>query len=72
MNKLDSFHGKKPTDTTREWNSQPQKDHFKFRSSPPKTSPVVSDITGKFNHHAIDNCDVEVQYSEFPFEFNFE
>ena len=44
------------------------------RPPPPKkkTSPVVSDIMGRLNHHAIDNGDVDVHPSEFPFEYNSE
>ena len=38
----------------------------------PKTSPAVLYIMGRLNHHAIDNCDVEVNPSEFPVEFNYE
>ena len=29
---------------------------------------MVSDITGRLNHHVIDNGDVEVHPSEYPFE----
>ena len=42
--------------------------HLKYQTSPPKTSPVVSAILGRLNHHVIDNCDVEVYPSEYPFE----
>ena len=59
-NKLNALHGDEPTDAPREWNIQPTEAHFKYRTSPPKTSPVVSDITGRLYHHAIDNGDVEV------------
>ena len=41
-------------------------------TSPPKTSPVVSAIVGILNHHAIDNGDVEVHPSDFPFGSNSE
>ena len=39
---------------------------------PPNTSPVVSDIMGRLNHHYIDNGDVEVQPSEFLVKSNSE
>ena len=39
---------------------------------PPKTNRVVSAIMGKLNHHAIDNGDVEVHPSEYPFASNSE
>ena len=41
-------------------------------TSPPKTINVVSAITGRLNHHAIDNGDVEVYPSEFSIESNYE
>ena len=70
MNQTNVFHGDEPTETPRERNRQPQSDHFKSRTSPPKTSPLVSYIIGRLNHHSIDNGDIEVHPSEFPFEFN--
>ena len=33
---------------------------------------MISDITGRLNHHSIDNSDVNVPTSEFPFESNSE
>ena len=60
MNQLKALHGEEPTDPPREWKSQTPEGHFKPRTYPPKTSPVVSDIIGRLNHHAIDNGDVEV------------
>ena len=33
---------------------------------------MVLDITGRINHHAIDNGDVEVHPSEYPFEYTSE
>ena len=30
---------------------------------------MVLDITGRLNHHSIDNGDVEVYPSEYPFEY---
>ena len=66
MNQFNTLHGYEPTDTPRDWNSQPPSDHFKSRTSPPKTTPVVSDIMVRLNNHAIDNGDVEVHPSDFP------
>ena len=49
-------------------NSQLRAVHFKYRTSPPKTSPVVLAIMGRLHHHAIDNGDVEFHTSEYSFE----
>ena len=72
MNKCNVLHDDKPTDTPRECNSQPPASHFKYVTSLPKTVLVVSAITGRLNHRAIDNGDVEVHPSEFTFESNYE
>ena len=61
---------KKPTYPPREWNIQPPEDHFKYSTSPPKTSPVVPDIVERLNHRVIDNGGVEDRPSEFPVESN--
>ena len=71
-NQLKSLYGEEPNKPPREWNIQPQADHFKSRTSPTNTRPVVSSIMGRINHHAIDNGDVEVHSSHFPVEFNSE
>ena len=60
MNQFNDLHGDEPTDTPGYCNIQPLAYHFKYRTSPPKTSTVVSYITGRLNNHAIDNGDVEV------------
>ena len=60
MNNFNALHGDEPTETTREWNSQPKAAHFKPITSPPNTSTVVSDIMGRLNQHAIDIGDAEV------------
>ena len=60
MNQFNSLHGYEKTDPPIEWNSQPSVAHLKYRTSPPKNSPVFSDIMGRLNHHDIDNVDVEV------------
>ena len=72
INQFDAFHGYKPTDTPIDWNRKPPEAHFKHLNSNPKTSPVVSAITGRLNHNVIDNGDVEVHSSEFPAESNSE
>ena len=59
-----------PTETPRECNNQPPAAHFKYIDYTPKTSPLVSAIMGRLNHHTIDNGDVEVQPLEFPVESN--
>ena len=60
INQFNALHGDEPIDSPIEWNSQPPAANVKYRTSPPKTSPVVSVIMGRLNHHAIDNSDVEV------------
>ena len=67
MKKLNDLHGDKPTGPPIDWNRQTPEAHFKSRTSTPKTIPVVSAVTGRLNYHTIDNGDVEVQTSEFPF-----
>ena len=70
MNEFNALHGDEQTEPLREWNIQPLSDNFKSRNSPPKTSPMVSAITGRLNHHAIDNGDDEFHPSDFPAESN--
>ena len=72
MNQFNALNWDEPNDPQREWNSQPTSDQFKSRTSPPKTSPVVSAITGTLNNHAIDIGGVEVHPSDFPLESNTE
>ena len=60
MNQFNALHGDEPTDTSRKRNKQFPSVLFKYRTSSTKTSPVVSDIMGRLNHHAVDNGGVEV------------
>ena len=39
------------------------------RSSPSRTNPVIADIMGRLNHHAINNGDIA---SDFPVESNYD
>ena len=66
MNKFNTLHDDKLIDPPRDWTSQPPSAHFKYMTSTPKTSPLISAVMGRLNHHYIDNGDVEVQPSEFP------
>ena len=68
-NQFNALHGDKPKEPPREWNRQPPEDHFKSRSYPSRTNPVVSAIMGKLNHHAIDNGDIN---SELPVEYSYD
>ena len=70
MNQFNNLHGDEATDTLREWTIKPLAAHLKSRTSPTKTNPVFSAITGILNHNSIDNGDVEVHPSEFPVESN--
>ena len=72
MNQFNALHFEEPDEPTIQWNSQPPAAHFKSRTSPTKTIPTVSDITGRLNHHATDNGDVKVHPSEFLVESNSE
>ena len=54
INQSNTIHGEEKNDPLREWNIQPPAAHFKFSNSPTKTSPVVSDIMVRLNHHTID------------------
>ena len=58
MNQYNTFRGDEATEPPREWNIQPAEAHLISSTSPPKTSPVVSDIIGIPNNHAIANVDV--------------
>ena len=69
MNQFNKLHGDEPKEPPREWNSQPPAAHFKSRSYPSRTNPVVSAIMGKLNHHAIDNGDIT---SDIPVEYSYE
>ena len=68
MNQFNALNGEEPKEPPREWNSQTTASHFKSRSSPSRTNPVISDIMGKINHHAIDNGDIN---SDFPVESSY-
>ena len=60
MNEFKCLHCYETTDPPRDCNRQPPWSHFKYHTSPPKTSPVVSDIMVILNHHAVDDCGFEV------------
>ena len=59
MNQLNSLNDYEPTDPPREWNIQLKEAHFKYRTSPTKSSTLISDIMGMLSHHSIDNGDFE-------------
>ena len=69
MNQFNALHGDKTKEPPREWNSQPPAAHFKSRSSPSITNPVVSAIMGKLNHNAIYNGDIT---SDVPVEYIYD
>ena len=72
MNQFNALHGDETNEPPRDWNSNPPAAHFKYRTSPSKTNPVISAIMGRLNHHSIDNGDVKVPTSEFPVESHSE
>ena len=67
MNLLSILHCDEPTDPPIDWNIQPLAVQLKIRTSTPNNSPVFLSIMGILNHHAVDNGDVEVYPSEYPF-----
>ena len=60
MNQFNAPNGEEPNETPIEWNGQPPAAHFKYRTSPPKTSPVVSAIMGRLDHNSINYGDVQL------------
>ena len=74
MNQFNALHGDETNKPTREWNIKPMPPpaHFESRTSPPKTSPVVSTIMGRLNNYSIDNGGVEVNLSYLTSESNYE
>ena len=71
-NNFNVLHDDEPNEIPREWNIQPTEAHFKYRTSPYKTNPVISAFMRRLNHHDIDNGDVKVPTSEFPVEYHSE
>ena len=71
-NQLNALHGDEPKEPPIERNIQPPAAHFKSRTSPSITNPVISNIMGRINHHAIDNGDFKFPTSEFLVESNYE
>ena len=69
MNQFNEINGDEPKELPRKWNSQTPEAHFKSRSSPSRTNPVVSDIMRKLNHNAINNGDIT---SDVPVESNYD
>ena len=72
MNQFNALHGEELNEPPREWNSHPLEDHFKYKTSPTNTRPMVLAILWRLNNHTIDNGDVEVHLSEFIVGFNSE
>ena len=70
MNQFNTLNIEEQNESIREWNRQLTSSQFKSRTSPLNTSPVVSVIMGRLNHHVIDNGDVEAHPTDFPVKFN--
>ena len=60
MNQFNTLHGDEPTEPPGKRNIQPPEVHFKHRTYPSKTSPMILAIMGRLNKHAVDNGDIEV------------
>ena len=72
MNQFNALHGDEPKEPPREYNRQDPAAHFKSRTSPSRTNPMISAIMGELNHHATDNGDVKIPTSKFLVESNHE
>ena len=72
VNQFNSLHGDETNEPPRDFNIQTPAAHFKYSTSPSKSNPVISAIMGRLNHHAIDNGNVKVSASYFPFDSNSE
>ena len=72
INQFNALHVNETNDPPREWNIQTPAVHFKYRTSPPKTSFLFLSIIGRLNHHTVDNGDADFHPSEYPFEYNSE
>ena len=70
MNQSNALHSEEPNKPPRKCTIQTPEAHYKSRTSPPNTSPVVSDIMGGLNNHSIYNGDVDVHPSDLPVEYN--
>ena len=60
MNQFNGLIGDEPTDSPREWNSEPPTVHFKYHNCPTQTSPVVLAVMERLNCHGINSGDVEI------------
>ena len=72
MNRFNSLHGEESNEPPRECNNEPPTSHFKYITSPTRTSPVVSAIMRRLNHNDVDNVYVELHPSYLPVEFKSE
>ena len=72
MNQFNELHGDEPKEPPREWHSQSPASNLKYITSTFRTNPVISDIMGKLNHHAIDNGDIKIPTSDVPVESNYD
>ena len=68
-NKSNAIHGDEPNELPIECNIQPLEFHFKYRTPNPNTSPVILDLMGRLNNHAVDTGDVYFYTSEYPLEY---
>ena len=72
MDQFNAFHGEETNELPREWNNQPPEYQLKSKTSTLNTSPMVSSIRGVFNHHAVDNGDVEFYTSDYPLKSTYD
>ena len=71
MNKFNELHGNQTDEPPREWNIQPTAVQLKYCTSTPNNRPVVLDLMGRLNHHAVDNGDFDVYTLDCALEYNY-
>ena len=69
ISKFNALHGYYLAESPTDGNKQSQQVHFKYQTPSTKTSPVVSDITGRLKHHTVYNGDIEVYLSDYHLEY---
>ena len=72
INQSNELRVNETTEPLRYWKSQPPEVHFKYCIPPPNTSPLVSDITGRLNHHAVDNGDLDIYPTDYALKYGYD
>ena len=67
MNQINTLHCNEPTEPPRYLNSQPLSVHIKYGTSTPFKIPMFLANMARLNNHVVDNGDVYLYPSEYPF-----